>query len=205
MKNKIFPILAFKDNYIWAWQDDMRKTAWVVDPGDAAPVVDYLAREGLALAGILLTHHHHDHTGGIQELLKHWPYTQIIGSHNSPIKEITQRVGEGDEVDCRRFQFKVIEIPGHTLDHIAYVNEETLFCGDTLFSAGCGRVFEGTPAQMYHSLTKLLSLPNDIQVYCGHEYTEANLNFARLVEPNNPAILAKRKNRIFRKTIITFQ
>lgn len=191
MATKIFPIPAFKDNYIWTWVDTQSKTAWVVDPGEAYPVIDSLNKAGVDLAGILLTHHHHDHTGGVDELKSRWPQIRIFGSHKSPITAITNRVGEGDEIDCGPFHFKIIEIPGHTLDHLAYYNKEAVLTGDTLFSAGCGRVFEGTPPQMYQSLLKLLQLPDDLQVYCGHEYTLANLHFARLVEPHNPAIIAK--------------
>ncbi len=187
----IIPIPAFKDNYIWMFFDNTSKNAWVVDPGDAKPVIATLQKMGLTLAGILVTHHHHDHSGGVAELLQHWNQCAVFGSHLSGVEGITHYVKNKDEITCGSVRLKIAEIPGHTLDHIAFYNNEVLFCGDTLFSAGCGRVFEGTPEQMYHSLLQLRALPSATKMYCGHEYTRANLNFAHQVEPNNAHIVDK--------------
>lgn len=190
LSSEIIPIPAFNDNYIWLFRDSNTKLAWVVDPGDAVPVLNALEQYQLTLAGILLTHHHRDHSGGIGELTKHFKDITVIGSEHSAITSITHRVNESDTVSCSPYQFSVLEIPGHTLDHIAFYNNEVLFCGDTLFSFGCGKIFEGTPAQMYHSLNKLKQLPDQIKMYCGHEYTLANLRFAHAVEPNNSLLLS---------------
>lgn len=179
----LIALRAFKDNYIWLWHED--QYAWVVDPGEAAPVHDYLAQHQLQLAGVLLTHHHADHSGGIIDLLQTWPQAEVYGSYQSKIEAVTQHVREGDEIQCGFVTLKVMEIPGHTLDHTAFYNDDVLFCGDTLFSAGCGRVFEGTYAQMYQSLMKLTHLPDTVKIYCGHEYTMQNLMFANAVEPDN--------------------
>ena len=177
----IIPIPAFKDNYIWMFFDTASKNAWVVDPGDANPVLETLQKYGFELAGILVTHHHHDHTGGVAELRQRWSKCPVFGAD----------LKNGDEITCGSVRLKIIKIPGHTLDHIAFYNNDILFCGDTLFSAGCGKVFEGTPEQMYHSLMQLRALPEEIKMYCGHEYTRANLNFAHQVEPNNAHIVDK--------------
>jgi hydroxyacylglutathione hydrolase len=192
----IIPIPAFADNYIWL----LRKgdTAVVVDPGDAAPVIAYCEREGVGLAAILATHHHGDHVGGIPGLLARWP-VPVYGPARETIPGRTHALREGDVIDVPRLdvRFSVIDIPGHTAGHIAYVGETTpplVFCGDTLFAAGCGRLFEGTPAQMVGSLTKLAKLPGDTEIYCGHEYTLANLRFARAVEPAN-VMLGERERR----------
>ncbi len=187
--NTIIPLRAFKDNYIWLWQAN--QFAWVVDPGDASPVMNYLKKNQLKLAGILLTHHHADHSGGIHELITQWPNLLVYGSERSPVNEITVRLKTSDTLVCGPLQLKVMEIPGHTLDHLAFYNEEVVFCGDTLFSAGCGRVFEGTYDQMYHSLMRLANLPQTIKIYCGHEYTLQNLTFAEQVEPTNTFIQQK--------------
>ncbi|MDF1644864.1 MAG: hydroxyacylglutathione hydrolase [Pseudomonadales bacterium] len=188
---KVAPILAFTDNYIWLISNPDTKEAWVVDPGDAQPVLDKLAISGEELAGILITHHHPDHTGGIAKLLEH-KNVPVYGPANDKIKEITNRVKEGDTVEAAGSSFKVIEIPGHTLDHIAFVYDNAenpaVFCGDTLFAGGCGRVFEGTAEQMHGSLSKLAALHKDTQVYCAHEYTQSNLYFAREVSPDEQAI-----------------
>lgn len=187
----IVPINAFKDNYIWTILSDNKKTAWVVDPGDVVPVMKYFQNNNLTLSGILLTHHHVDHSGGINKLIKQVGNIPVIASHTSKIDHITQRVKEGDEITCGQLHLKVLEIPGHTLDHIAFYNDEILFSGDTLFSAGCGKVFEGTQEQMFDSLSKLLKLPSNIKIYCGHEYTLQNLLFAQHVEPGNEHIKNK--------------
>jgi hydroxyacylglutathione hydrolase len=190
---EIVPLPAFRDNYIWTLRDGGH--AAVVDPGEAGPVQDYLAREGLELAAILATHHHPDHVGGIAELVaaKKVP---VFGPKGEPIPALTHPVGQDDHVEIPGIgaQFSVLEIPGHTRAHVAYYGLASLFCGDTLFACGCGRVFEGTPAQMLASLQKLAALPDDTRVYCGHEYTLANIRFARTVDPQNPA-LAEREAR----------
>ena len=161
--------------------------AMVVDPGEASPVIEKLTAQGIQLAGILITHHHWDHTGGIKDLLKRGPIP-VYGPKS--LDDVTHPVTEGDIIDLKRLDisFKVIEIPGHTLDHIAYFGNGAVFCGDMLFTAGCGRVFEGTFLQMYQSLQKLAALPAETLIYCGHEYTQANLRFANAVEPENKMI-----------------
>lgn len=187
----IFPIPALKDNYIWALLDTQSNQAWVVDPGDATPVITTLSQKQLILSGILITHHHWDHSNGIPELLNHFGKIPVVGSYKSPNPHISHPVKESDTITCFDSTFKAIEIPGHTLDHTAYYNENSLFCGDTLFSAGCGKIFEGTPEMMYHSLQKLFQLNDETQIYCGHEYTLANLQFAQHVEPHNEFIKKK--------------
>jgi hydroxyacylglutathione hydrolase len=189
----VVPVAAFKDNYVWTLRNE--RHAAVVDPGEARPVLDYLQREKLALAAILATHHHPDHVGGIAELRKRFN-VPVYGPRNEPIATLTQPVSEGDEVRIPELgvTLSVLDIPGHTRAHIAYYGAGALFCGDTLFACGCGRVFEGTPEQMVRSLDKLAALPDDTRVYCGHEYTLANIGFAKAVEPGNEA-LAKREAR----------
>lgn len=187
----IFPIPALKDNYIWTILDTQSNQAWVVDPGDATPVITTLSQKQLILSGILITHHHWDHTGGIPELLNHFGEIPVVGSYQSQNPHISHPVKENDTVTCFNYQLKAIEIPGHTLDHTAYCGENSLFSGDTLFSAGCGKIFEGTPEMMYHSLQKLFQLNDETQIYCGHEYTLANLHFAQQVEPHNEYIQKK--------------
>ena len=187
---EIVPLPAFKDNYIWTLRDG--SNAAVVDPGEAGPVKAYLAKEGLALVAILATHHHPDHVGGIAELVS-MTKVPVFGPRGEPIPELTHPVGQGDKVEISALDavFSVLDIPGHTRAHVAYYGLESLFCGDTLFACGCGRVFEGTPAQMLASLTKLAALPDETRVYCGHEYTLANIKFARAVDPGNAALAAR--------------
>lgn len=182
-------IPAFDDNYIWALQASRNEPVIIVDPGDAKPVLAWLQQTKNTLAGILVTHHHHDHTGGIQELVDSFS-CPVIGPDNPAITGITQVVHEHDTVTLPVLQrsFRVISTPGHTLDHIAFYSPGYLFCGDTLFSAGCGRMFEGTPEGFTESLRKLAELPDATRVYCAHEYTLANLKFARAVEPANKDI-----------------
>ncbi|MEJ6473602.1 hydroxyacylglutathione hydrolase [Pseudoalteromonas piscicida] len=181
-------IKAFDDNYIWVIKDPTHSTCWVVDPGDEKPVLDYLSQHNLTLEGILVTHHHWDHTDGIAPLLSCFPSLTVYGPKNGKYQGITQPVVEHDSIVLAGITLNVIATPGHTLDHICYVNNEIAFTGDTLFNAGCGRLFEGTPEHMWHSFSKLLTLPDTCQVYCTHEYTLANLTFAQAVEPNNHAI-----------------
>ena len=189
----VLPIGAFKDNYLWLLCRG--SDAVVVDPGDAAPVEKVLADRGLTLRAILLTHHHADHTGGVAALLaaRVGRALPVYGPANESIAGVTTPLEEGERVtiDALGLSFDVFDIPGHTRGHIAYFARSDadrpalLFCGDTLFAAGCGRLFEGTAAQMHASLGKLAALPPDTRVYCAHEYTVANLRFARAVEPHS--------------------
>ena len=181
-------INAFTDNYIWAIKDTDNACCWVVDPGDEQPVLAYLQQQQLSLAGILVTHHHWDHTDGIAALQQAFPELTIYGPSQGKFQGITHGLREGDSITVAGVTLNVVATPGHTLDHICYVNEDIAFTGDTLFNAGCGRLFEGTATQMWHSFTKLLALPEDCVVYCTHEYTLANLEFAQAVEPDNRAL-----------------
>jgi len=188
---KIHPIPAFKDNYIWILHNE--NYASVIDPGTAQPVIDYLNHKKLQLKSILITHHHNDHTGGIIKLLNKFN-VPVYGPHNESIPTLTHTVKENDEIILEELSLtlKVPETPGHTTDHIAYYGSnktKMLFCGDTLFACGCGRLFEGTAKQMYNSLQKLTNLPDDFMVYCTHEYTLENIRFARTVEPGNLTLL----------------
>lgn len=190
---EIHTIPAFSDNYFWLVHEAGSRAAWIVDPGDAEPVERALAALDLELAGIVVTHHHSDHTGGVSQLAARHG-VEVLGPVSERVPEITRPLRDGDAVEIAGARFDVIEVPGHTLDHIAYhcTAEGILFCGDTLFAGGCGRVFEGTAAQMQHSLARLAALPGDTRLYCAHEYTLANLAFARRVEPDN-ATLAERE------------
>jgi hydroxyacylglutathione hydrolase len=163
--------------------------AAVVDPGDAQPVLDYLRAQNLKLTAILNTHHHADHVGGNAELLRHRS-VPVYGPYDDRIPTVTTQLREGDRFTLDEFglEFSVLEIPAHTRSHIAFVAPGILFCGDTLFACGCGRLFEGTPQQMHASLAKLAMLPDATGVYCGHEYTLSNIRFARAVEPANPEL-----------------
>jgi hydroxyacylglutathione hydrolase len=189
---EVVPVNAFKDNYVWTLRNTTH--AAVVDPGEARPVLEYLAREKLALAAILATHHHPDHVGGIAQLLQR-SRVPVYGPKHEPIATLSHPVSEGDKVTIPELgvSFSVLDIPGHTRAHIAYYGGGALFCGDTLFACGCGRVFEGTPEQMYASLEKLRALPDETKVYCGHEYTLANIGFAQGVEPQNSALAARER------------
>jgi hydroxyacylglutathione hydrolase len=186
---KVRPVRALLDNYIWVIESPVAPAqAVAVDPGEAAPVIEALKRSGLSLAAILLTHHHPDHIGGVPELLRHWA-VPVIGPNDTRIADRTLTLGDGErcELPDLGLSFEILEVPGHTLSHIAFWGHGALFCGDTLFSAGCGRMFEGTPKQMIASLNRLRDLPPETQVFCGHEYTAANLRFALTVEPSNVA------------------
>ena len=195
---QVWPIPAFDDNYIWCIHDG--HSALAVDPGDASPVADYLLQNQLTLTGILITHHHADHTGGILELLDRFGATiPVYGpvGDNIPGRTVVAMQDDKIEIAVPRISLKVLEVPGHTLSHIAYfanmqanVVEPMLFCGDTLFASGCGRLFEGTPTQMTQSLAKFAVLPKNTLVFCTHEYTLSNIRFALAVEPNNPNLLA---------------
>ncbi len=182
---EVIPIKAFTDNYIWALVS--KESVYVVDPGDPNPVLSFLEENDFILEGILITHHHFDHTGGIKTLVDKFN-VPVFGPSGSNIEGISVELKENDSIQIFGQNFKVFEVPGHTLDHIAYYSEKDqklLFCGDTLFSGGCGRLFEGTPSQMYDSLTKLKNLSPETLVYCTHEYTESNLNFAVVVNDEN--------------------
>ncbi len=188
----IFPIPALKDNYIWILHNAHH--AVVVDPGDAAPVLDYIAAHQLKLAAVLCTHHHADHVAGV---------CQLVALHSAPVyfpqrEKIScgsHAVNEGNVINIPELgiKFNVLDIPGHTLGHVAYVGAGGIFCGDTLFGCGCGRLFEGTAVQLLHSLKKLAALPDDTQVYCGHEYTESNIRFALACELNNATLIQRQK------------
>ena len=195
---RLQPLPAFNDNYIWIVLDDAgagsasdhASHALIVDPGDAAPVLQLL-RDAPTPHGILLTHHHDDHIGGVAKLLQRWPQLPVIAPRDVRIPTATRRVADGDRVEIGPWQFDVIEIPGHTSSHVAFHGEDVLFCGDTLFSLGCGRIFEGSPEQMLGSLRRLSALPADTQVCCGHEYTVANAAFACMVDPDNADLKAR--------------
>lgn len=186
---------AFADNYIWLVSNGERRCA-IVDPGDAAPVLAALDRSSMELVSILVTHHHADHIGGVAELVAATG-AEVHGPHDSRIGGPVHRVSEGETVwlNALGLAFEVIEVPGHTSSHIAYFGHGCLFCGDTLFSVGCGRLFEGTPEQMQASLDKLAALPSETRVFCAHEYTLSNCDFAREVEPEN-ADLARRASEV---------
>jgi hydroxyacylglutathione hydrolase len=195
----VAPIAAFNDNYIWLLHDPVSGQAAVVDPGDAEPVLAALEQRGLHLAAILVTHHHRDHTGGIAQLVAAHS-ARVFGPATEAIAGLDQTVSDADRFTLWPGgpQARVLEIPGHTRGHIAYVLESLgddarplLFCGDTLFAAGCGRVFEGTAEQMLRSLERLAGQPDDTLVYCAHEYTVANLRFAQAAEPDSPAVAAR--------------
>lgn len=188
----IEPVAAFSDNYIWLLHDD--DGAHVVDPGDAAPVLAALEAREMTLATIILTHHHFDHVGGVKAL-KERTGCRVIGPDNSAISDVDETVRDGDVCSVGSYRFEVIAVPGHTLDHIAYYQDSRhngddplLFCGDTLFAGGCGRIFEGDPPMMYGSLQRLAALQGNTRVYCAHEYTLANLAFARAADPDNAAL-----------------
>lgn len=197
---RILLLPAFKDNYIWVLQNDSLGEVIAVAPGDAQPVLDYLARENLKLVALLITHHHGDHTGGIARLCEAYPAVRIYGSPQENIPLLNAPVTQDDRIHVPGWESQigsivVMETPGHTHHHLAYLVQSAhaqdhgvLFCGDTLFSAGCGRLFEGTPAQMQASLARLRNLSRGLLIYCAHEYTERNLEFALKVEPENQDI-----------------
>ena len=189
---RLVQIPLLRDNYAYLIVCEGTNDAAVVDPSEAEPVLRQVEKENVALKAILNTHHHRDHTGGNPGLLEKWSlevYGHTVDKERIP--GLTHPLDEGDEVRVGELRAKVLFIPGHTKGHVAYLFENKLFCGDTLFVAGCGRLFEGTAEQMHSSLSKLQQLPDDTLVYCGHEYTEKNLQFALTVEPNNRKLTEK--------------
>ena len=198
-KFKIYPLKVLTDNIVWIWV--LNEKAVVVDPSIALPVMTWLEEKRLSLIAILQTHHHEDHIGGTKELLHHWPKAEVIAS-KADLKRIpfqTISVEDQDELTLNNYPLKVMEIPGHTTSHIAFhlqdpVNQHSvLFCGDTLFSGGCGRLFEGTPKNMFLSINRINKLPAQTQIYCGHEYTESNLKWANNLCPEDSAIKKRLK------------
>jgi hydroxyacylglutathione hydrolase len=187
----IHAVPAFADNYIWMLSEG--RNAVAVDPGDAAPVEEFLARHGFILTAVLATHHHADHVGGLPRLAAKWK-CPTFGPAREVAAALDRRLADGEdfEVPGLGISLATIDIPGHTAGHIALFGAGALFCGDTLFACGCGRLFEGSPAQMHDSLGKLARLPADTRVYCGHEYTLANIAFAEAVEPANGALTARK-------------
>lgn len=185
-------ISAFSDNYIWLLRRGGTDCA-AVDPGDATPVIRKLERDRLTLRYVLLTHHHLDHVGGVQRLAQFAPDLQVFGPEDARIGRVDIVCREGDEIELPdlSLRFGVLDVPGHTRSHIAFHGHQCLFCGDTMFSVGCGKLFEGTPEQMQASLDKFAALPGDTRVYCGHEYTLANCRFALQVEPGNARLKTK--------------
>ena len=189
---EISPIPAFKDNYIWLLKQGQQ--AFVVDPGDAGPVIGCLEAQGLNLAGILITHHHADHQGGVAELTARWS-CPVFAPAGESITGRTQALRGGEVIHVLGMPVEVLAVPGHTLGHLAYAARGVLFCGDVLFGAGCGRLFEGSPAQMRQSLDRIAALPDETRIYCAHEYTLMNLPFAQAVEPGN-LLIAERLRRV---------
>lgn len=180
---------AFADNYLWLLQSGTR--AVVLDPGDYAPIQAALAQLGASLVAILLTHHHPDHIGGVDALARHWS-CPVFGPSDRRMPQVTQHCADGDEVAIEGFpRLAVWHVPGHTRTHLAYRSSDAVFVGDTLFGAGCGRVFEGEALELHASLQRIAALPASTWVFCSHEYTRANLAFARVVEPGNSAIVAR--------------
>lgn len=188
---KVHQLKAFNDNYIWLIGCDSSPEVAIVDPGDERPVINYLQQHHLTPCAILITHHHSDHTGGVSELVGRYNIP-VYGPAHERIPALTQPLTEGDRVELTAcgLTLDVFDTPGHTRGHICYYGHGALFSGDTLFTAGCGRLFEGTPEQMYLSLEKLRALPGETRVYCAHEYTQANLEFAVVAEPENPQLAA---------------
>lgn len=183
----VSPIPAFTDNYFWSITNHEKKYAAIVDPGDAQTTLDALENSNLEPIALLITHHHNDHVGGIGGILEKYPDIPVYGPARELIPHITKALKEGDIVNLPRLdmQFEVLDVPGHTAGHIAYYAENSLFCGDTLFANGCGRVFDGSLKDLHESLLKIAKLPAETLIYCAHEYTLDNIGFAKWVEPDN--------------------
>ena len=181
----IDPIEAFQDNYIWLIHNDQNSI--IVDPGDAGPVISTLEKKNLNLVAILITHHHADHIGGVMALQEKYPHIKIFAPQKDKYDFVNISLKNGDEINIPELQinYKIIEIPGHTRGHIAYYDKKNLFCGDTLFACGCGKIFDGTHEQMYNSLKKISALPKDTKIYCAHEYTKKNISFALSLDPDD--------------------
>lgn len=198
----IDPIEAFQDNYIWLIHNDQNSI--IVDPGDAGPVISALERKNLNLVAILITHHHADHIGGVMALQEKYPHIKIFAPQKDKYDFVNISLKNGDEINIPELQinYKIIEIPGHTQGHIAYYDKKNLFCGDTLFACGCGKIFDGTHEQMYNSLKKISALPKDTKIYCAHEYTKKNITFALSLDPDDTnlklrkALVSNMKNTI---------
>jgi len=188
----IDPIEAFQDNYIWLIHNDQNSV--IVDPGDAGPVISALERKNLNLVAILITHHHADHIGGVMELQEKYPHIKIFAPQKDKYDFVNISLKNGDEINIPELQinYKIIEIPGHTRGHIAYYDKKNLFCGDTLFACGCGKIFDGTHEQMYNSLKKISALPKDTKIYCAHEYTKKNISFALSLDPDDTNLKLRR-------------
>lgn len=183
----LISIPAFQDNYIWVLADDQRRCV-IVDPGEAAPVLQAIEENHWKPEAIFLTHHHHDHTGGVKELRQHFPHIVVYGPAETQDKGTTQLVEDGEKIIVLGYEFSVFATPGHTLGHICFFKFPYLFCGDTMFSGGCGRLFEGTASQMYQSFQKISTLPDETLICCAHEYTLPNMKFAVSILPDDPEI-----------------
>jgi hydroxyacylglutathione hydrolase len=189
----IFPITAFSDNYIWMLCDEKQRYAAIVDPGDAQPVLEVLKQKNIEPVAILITHYHSDHIGGIARLSEHYPQLPVYGPSNEPIPTLTDKVAHADVINLPHINspLLVLDTKGHTSGHISYYTNGHLFCGDTLFASGCGRVFNGTMEDLHHSLQHIAKLPPETKIYCAHEYTLDNIGFAKWVEPDNKDLLER--------------
>ncbi|EKT54364.1 hydroxyacylglutathione hydrolase [Providencia burhodogranariea] len=184
---ELIRVPALNDNYIWILSDAHQQCI-IIDPSESEPVLEILAQKKLIPIAILLTHHHDDHIGGVQNMLKSFKHLTVFGPKETQIKGATKLVNSEDNIKIGDFNFTVFGLPGHTLGHVGFYQAPYLFCGDTLFSAGCGRIFEGTPEQMYQSIQKIAALPDDTLICCAHEYTQSNLKFAHHIWPENDQI-----------------
>ncbi|MDQ1362685.1 MAG: hydroxyacylglutathione hydrolase [Pseudomonadota bacterium] len=189
----ITPIPAFSDNYIWMLQRSGSSAVVLVDPGETRRILRQVDEQGIRPVALLITHHHADHAGGIAQLLERFPALEVYGPASENIAGVTHPVRQDDRIDIAEMNisFQILDVPGHTRGHVAYYGEGVLFCGDTVFACGCGRLFEGTPEQMTESLEKIAALPAATKLYCAHEYTLSNIGFARWVEPDNENLLQR--------------